>query len=102
MRHPDLALAFLNEFATRIEDLERRLEETALYPLERRLAAYLLKKANPEHQLQLSESNSGLASRFGVTRESVSRTLTKFEEQGWIRRKGRSIALLSPQKLASL
>jgi hypothetical protein len=37
------ALAFLGEFATA---LEQRLEETALYPLERRLAVHLLK--NPD------------------------------------------------------
>ena len=102
VQHPELALAFLNEFATRIEDLEQRLEETALYPLERRLAAYLLKKANPQHELRLSESNSALASRFGVARESVSRTLAKFEDQGLIARHGRSLVLLSPQELASL
>ena len=102
VRHPELALAFLSEFATRIADLEQRLEETALYPLERRLAVYLLKKANPQHKLRLSESNSSLASHFGVARESVSRTLAKFEEQGLISRRGRSLVLLSPQELSSL
>jgi CRP/FNR family transcriptional regulator, anaerobic regulatory protein len=102
VRYPGLALAFLGEFATRIEDLEQRLEETALYPLERRLAVYLLKNATPEHKVKLSESNSALAARFGVVRESVSRTLAKFEEQGLVRRRGRSLTLLSPEKLASL
>lgn len=102
VQHPELALVFLSEFATRIGDLEQRLEETALYPLERRLAAHLLKMANPSHELRLSESNSALASRFGVARESVSRTLAKFEEQGLISRQGRSLVLLSPQELASI
>ena len=102
VRYPELALAFLTEFATRIEDLEQRLEETALHPLERRLAAYLLKQANPENKLRLSESNSALAAQFGVSRESVSRTLTRFQEQALISRRGRSVVLLSPQALASL
>lgn len=102
MLFPELALAFLNEFANRIEDLERRLEETALYPLEKRLASYLLKHANRQNQVALAVSNSALASRFGVARESVSRTLAKFEEQGMICRQGRTISLLSRSELASL
>lgn len=99
--YPELALIFLKEFATRIGDLEQRLEETALYSLERRLATHLLKMANADHEY-LAESNSALASRFGVARESVSRALTKFEEQGLISRRGRSLVLLSPQDLATI
>lgn len=102
MLYPELAQAFLNEFATRIEDLERRLEETALHPLEKRLAVYLLEQAHQQDDFQLAESNSALASRFGVARESVSRALAKFEEQGWIRRSGRRVALLSRSKLSEL
>lgn len=101
-RYPELAQAFLNEFATRIEDLERRLEETALHPLEKRLAVYLLEAAPRQNDFQLAESNSALASRFGVARESVSRALARFEEQGWIRRTGRRVAILSRTKLSEL
>ncbi len=102
VRYPELALAFLREFATRIEDLEQRLEETALYPLERRLAVYLLKEADSDRRLRKVESNSALAARFGVARESVSRTLTKFEDQGLISRRGRTILLHAPEQLASV
>lgn len=102
LRYPELAQAFLNEFATRIEDLERRLEETALHPLEKRLAAYLLEAAAPHNDFQLAESNSALASRFGVARESVSRALARFEEQGWIRRSRRRVTILSRTRLSEL
>lgn len=101
VHHPELALAFLAEFATRIGDLERRLEETALHPLEKRLSAYLLKTANDKNEVHLSESNSVLATRFGVSRESVSRALAKFEEQGLVFRKNRTLILLSPEELSA-
>ncbi|MFA5504341.1 MAG: cyclic nucleotide-binding domain-containing protein [Vulcanimicrobiota bacterium] len=99
--HPQLALAFLVEFATRIESLEQRLEETALHSLERRIATYLLHQKKVDGRVSLP-SVTALASLFGVVRESISRIFNRFEEQGWIKREGKEICILEPERLANV
>lgn len=99
--YPDLALSFLAEFASRIQSLEQRLEEMAHYPLERRLANYLTREATAGKEARLLPT-SELASLLGVTRESVSRTLSRFEDLGWIERFGGKFRVVNEARLSDL
>ena len=99
--YPDLALSFLAEFASRIQSLEQRLEEMAHSPLERRLANYLTREAGAGEEGRL-HPNSELASLLGVTRASVSRTLNRFEELGWIERLNGKFRILDRGRLTDL
>lgn len=101
--YPELSLAFLAEFATRIQVLEERLEETALHSLEKRLANYLLREMNLNHQRNFTlQPVAAIASLLGVARETVSRALNRFEEQGWIRRSHREFEVLRADELLTL
>lgn len=94
---PRLAMAFLREFSSRIDDLEQRLEDQALLSLEQRVARALL-TADPGLEL----SNQELASLLGAARESVSRVLSRMENQGLIRRGKGRVELLDLESLREL
>ncbi len=100
--HSALAFAFLSEFAGRIEHLEERLEQLALLSLEQRLARFLLDWADQNPTFTLSMTATELASLLGVTRESLSRALARFEREGLLRRQGQEMSLLNLQRLDSL
>lgn len=101
--YPELSLAFLAEFATRIQHLEQRLEETALHSLEKRLANYLIREMNLSQKKDfVLQPTAAIASLLGVARETVSRALNRFEEQGWIRRNHREFEVLNSEELLAL
>lgn len=81
---PVLAQAFLREFSQRIQDLEERLEETALLTLEQRVARLLLEKTNRSNPVPRE-----MAAYLGAARESVSRVLLRFAKDGLVRKEGR-------------
>ena len=93
---PALAASFLREFSRRIENLEQRLEDQALLSLEQRLARFLLERN--ETDLSVAE----MASYLGVARESLSRALLRFSQDGLIKRSGRRIAVSDSEGLARL
>ncbi|MBI3924330.1 MAG: helix-turn-helix domain-containing protein [Armatimonadetes bacterium] len=104
-QHPQLAFAFLREFARRIEDLEQRLEELALLSLEQRLARILLEWASlgeTGEELEMPLTLSELASLLGGARESVSRSFVRLERDGLLRRSGRKVLLLDREGLGRL
>lgn len=96
--YPVLAQAFLREFSERIQDLEERLEETALLSLEQRLARLLLEAES----MSLSSSPRELAAYLGAARESVNRVLLRFAKDGLIGKEGRSFTILDRAGLLSL
>ncbi len=91
---PALAQAFLVEFCSRIQSLEERLEEQTLLSLEQRLVRLL-------HSQDVPMTVSQIASFMGVARESVSRCLSRFVEQGCLERsKGHKICVTDRKLLA--
>lgn len=101
-QHPQLAFAFLGEFASRIEDLETRLEDLALLSLDQRLAKFLLDQAGNGHQFHLERPTGELASLLGAARESLSRSFARLEDEGLIRRQGQTVSLLDNDRLKQL
>jgi len=93
---PVLAQAFLREFSQRIQDLEERLEETALLTLEQRVARLLLEEESVE------TSPREMAAYLGAARESVSRVLLRFARDGLVRKQGRIFEILDRSGLSSV
>jgi CRP-like cAMP-binding protein len=98
--YPQLATAFLREFSRRIEDLESRLEELALLSLEQRLARWLLEQAGSASEVEQVLSLAEMASYLGVARESLSRALLRFSNDGLVQRDGRRILIKDREALS--
>lgn len=96
--YPVLAQAFLREFSERIQDLEERLEATALLSLEQRVARLLLEADS----MGLSSSPREMAAYLGAARESVSRVLLRFAKDGLLVKEGRSFEIVDRAGLAAV
>lgn len=81
-------------FGERLVRLVELVEAIGFQRLDQRLAAALLGKGT-----KLATSHEQLARALAVSRESVSRTLKQFEENGWVRLRRGSIEILQPREL---
>ncbi|MHA0856412.1 Crp/Fnr family transcriptional regulator [Paenibacillus sp. CMAA1364] len=110
LRSPQIAIKFLEKYTERIETAEDKLEQLILYDVEQRLAHILLEmleEQKTDHMdppsiqtLILPISKKDLAIMIGTTQESLSRKLSYFQEQGWIRLVGqRQITILDKESL---
>jgi CRP/FNR family transcriptional regulator len=105
-RHPDIALSMVRSLAGRFRRLVRLIEALAFLEVGQRLARFLLEKANQEGYavadgivLSLDLTHQELAAQIGTVRELISRTLTRFHEQGIISIKGRIITIRDLEQL---
>jgi CRP-like cAMP-binding protein len=102
-RIPSIAFKVMEQLSGRLEETESLLEQTNLLPVEIRLARYLLQNSlsNPSFTLPLSKGD--LASLLGMTQETLSRRLSSFQQQGYIRMEGqRTINILDREGLILL
>ncbi|MDI3297873.1 MAG: Crp/Fnr family transcriptional regulator [Bacillota bacterium] len=87
-----LAIRLLEITARRLAELQRRLQETALGDLRQRVAYALVRLAS-EHgrgegrwrTLPEQITHQEIANLAGVSRESVSRMMSRFQRSGWVR-----------------
>jgi len=86
---------FLRQFASQIEELTFK-------DVPARLARYLLELAGDEAELTLPVSKSQLASNLGTVSETLSRTLRKLSDEGYIRVEGKNITILDHDLLIDL
>jgi CRP/FNR family transcriptional regulator len=105
-QHPDLALAVIRSLAGRFRRLVRLVEGLAFLEVGQRLARFLLEKAAQEGrptseglQVPLGLTHQELAAQIGTVRELVSRTLARFQDQGILSIKGRTIILVDIERL---
>lgn len=92
----------------RIQELQDRFRELATQKVEVRLAQALLrltkqigKKSSEGIQIDLRLSRQDLAEITGSTLFTVSRLLTQWEKNGWIKSDQKKITVCKPDKLAS-
>ncbi|WP_438348081.1 Crp/Fnr family transcriptional regulator [Paenibacillus sp. FA6] len=107
LRKPQIAIKFLEKYTERIEMAEDKLEQLTLYDIEQRIAKVLLDMLE-EQQTDQTEDNTlilpiskkDLAVMIGTSQESLSRKLSFFQEQGWIKLVGqRQITILDRESL---
>lgn len=99
LQKPEIAIKFLQKFSERIEQSEEMIEQIGLRDVEQRIANYLLLEIeknkvidnNGEYEITLPVSKGDLAALIGTTQETLSRKLTLFQDNGWIKQKGQRI-----------
>ena len=71
--------------STRLENAESLIERLGLYDSEKRIIVTLLNLADEHGTIHLNMSKRDLASSIGITQETLSRKLSYFQEQNWIK-----------------
>jgi CRP/FNR family transcriptional regulator, dissimilatory nitrate respiration regulator len=106
-QHPELALRMLAAMSIHLRTLVGQLEDLTLKDVETRLAHWLIRRCpQPDRAepvtIQLPTTKRVLAAEIGTVSETLSRTLAKFRDQGWLRVTGRVITVLKPTELNTL
>lgn len=99
LQKPEISLKFLRKYTERIEEYEELIEQVVLRDVEQRIANYLLLEIEKnnipnkkgEYEITLPVSKGDLASLIGTTQETLSRKLSLFQDNGWIKLKGHRI-----------
>ena len=101
-RDPAFARALLASLCQRLHALVADFEAATLHGARERLAAYLDALAGPGSSVaQLPAAKSVVAGRLGVAKETLSRLLRQFAQEGLIAVQRRSIRLLDRERLSA-
>jgi CRP/FNR family cyclic AMP-dependent transcriptional regulator len=100
LANPQVALKVLRVVGARLRRLVGIIEELSFTTVRHRLAAFLLRLPRIEGQsVTLPANNQELAAQIGTVRELVSRNLSRFQSEGFIRLDGRTVVLLDAKRL---
>lgn len=94
---PDFAENYVRYLSGRIQFLSGRLDTVSAGTAERKLGQYLLANADGAGQVTISATQ--LSARIGVGRATLYRAFDALEQDGAIRRQGKSICILCREKL---
>jgi CRP-like cAMP-binding protein len=94
---PAFAEHYVRYLSGRIQFLSRRLDAVSADTAEGKLGQYLLTNADETDQVTISAT--GLSQRLGVGRATLYRAFEALEREGAIRREGKTIRILSREKL---
>jgi CRP-like cAMP-binding protein len=104
--NPDAAVAVCASLAARLRATDERLAEIVFLDLPARLARRLAELARTHGRnspegivLDLPLSQRELAELTGATRQSVNQVLSRWEQDGVVRRGRRSLVILEPGML---
>jgi len=103
-RDTGLALAMLASLSQRLRQMTTMIGQLTLREVPARLAAYLLHQSDEKglDTFDLDMSKGHLAGFLGATREALSRSLAKLEDQGFIAMDNRTITILDRDRLSGL
>ncbi len=106
-KHPELALRMLGSMSQHLRVLVGLLDDLTLKDVETRLANWLVKRcpdrlSNQPMHVVLPMTKRVLAAELGTVSETLSRTLAKFREQGYLQVKGKTVTIVSPTRLSAL
>lgn len=100
LAHPQVALKVLRVIGSRLRKLVGIIEELSFTTVRHRLAAFLVRLARHEGTsvnggiaITLPGSNQELASQIGTVRELISRNLSRFQTENFIRMDGRCVVI---------
>jgi CRP/FNR family transcriptional regulator len=102
-KYPTIAFKVLEELSQRLERAENLVENISLHSVERRLADTLLNMADDKGEIELKMSRKDLASHLGMSRETLSRKLSSFQDEGYIELIGhRKVKILDEDALMEI
>lgn len=100
LEHPQVALAALAVFGRRLRSLVGLLEAVTFGGVRQRLARLLLEHSRPGCGPPLvSDTHQEMALDLGTVREVVSRNLSRFQAEGFIRLRTRAIEIVDREGL---
>jgi CRP-like cAMP-binding protein len=107
--HPDVTRKVLEVVSRRLEQSQEIIKQLSTYTAERRIASALLRlvrKLGEEHGpnvlIQLSFSRQDLAAMTGTTTETVSRVMTHFMEERWLKSGRKWVTITNLKQLEEL
>jgi|SRR5690554_4914935 len=102
--NPEIAIKFLEEYSRRIKEAEKMIEKIGVYDVEQRIVKTLIEDiGETKGVITLPFSKTDFASIIGTTRETLSRKLAKFQNNGWIELIGqRKIKIININELKNL
>ncbi|RKS68008.1 CRP-like cAMP-binding protein [Motilibacter peucedani] len=89
---PGLALSWAQELSASVRRLTGSTSDLVFLDLPRRLAKFLL-GADSGGTVELGLSQSELAARLGVARQSLNRALSSLQNRGWVRVDGARVVI---------
>ena len=95
---PELAMALLEDFATRLDHLTDLVEDLSLHTVRGRLARFLLDHADAD-AVARRWTQAEIADRLGTVRDMIGRTLRAFADAGLVRIERHRIVLLDRKGL---
>lgn len=103
-QYPDVAGKFIKILSNEICDKEEQLLQMAYYSVRKRIAESLLSyyKQHCTNGENINLTRYEIANLSGTAPETVSRTLTDFENEGLIDKNRNELILLNTQKLSNL
>ena len=99
---PRVGLRFMEMMASRLRDVEARMETVAFKSVPARLAASLLDLAEGADHRIVGVSHQDLADLVGTYRETVTRILNEFRNEGYISLGRLNVSLLVPDALEEI
>ncbi len=93
---------YLDIIASRAQHLSKKIKLFGLQTIKGKIAHYLLElvKKTGSNELVLNNTQSELATMFGVTRPSLARVLREMHGEGYIEAKAKSIKILNKTALS--
>ncbi len=99
-QNPELALAMLKYLARTVRLLSEQVDQMAFRPARWRVARYLLALAPTGGEARCTQED--IAAAVSASRVTVSRILSSFARQGWVRPGYGGIQVLAPGRLSEL
>lgn len=98
-RNPFLALNLIELLSQKIRILSNEIDNISFLSAEKRIAQYLF-NINLQPNCSIDCTHEDIGKAVGVSRVTVSRTLIKFSQYGWIDTKYKKILLLNKDALS--
>ncbi|QNM95128.1 Crp/Fnr family transcriptional regulator [Chitinimonas koreensis] len=99
---PSFARRMLAGLSLRLHALVQDIEAVNLQNATQRVAGYLLRQPREDGQIHLSVNKNVVASKLGLTPETLSRLLGQLSGKGYIAVEGRDVQLLDAAALEAL
>lgn len=107
--YPDVMRRVLEAVSQRLADLQEVVEQLSTYTAEQRIASALLRLAQKLGEargtnvlIQLPFSRQDLAAMTGSTTETVSRVMSRFAEEGWVKSGRKWVTITDSKRLEEL